>query len=164
MKIIDEKGKLFGFINVFDLMVLLLVVLIGAAAVYKISGGNIKKVGTGSQKILVTVRIPSRKEPVTYAFKKGDQLMYGNLLIENAVIENVELKPSIVHVQLATGEIKPTEDPLFKDIYVTFSASIPVNAIVPKLGNTEIRVGATYVVITKNAASAGFVESIEYVK
>ncbi|MBQ3224266.1 MAG: DUF4330 family protein, partial [Oscillospiraceae bacterium] len=37
MKIVNEKGKLFGVINVIDLVILLCIALVAVAAVYKLA-------------------------------------------------------------------------------------------------------------------------------
>lgn len=163
MKLINEKGKLFGIINVVDLAVLLIVLVAALAVVFKLTGGDIKTpVAAQQKKVTVTLQSTMKKDSLLTAFKKGDQLMYGKLFIPDAYIENVELKPSIVHVQLPSGEIVPTPDPLYRDIYITFTAKAEEGASVLKIGNSEVRIGATYVIYTSNAQTACYVTGIEY--
>jgi hypothetical protein len=44
MKLIDEKGKLFGLINIVDFLVLLAVLLVLGGAVYKFKGPGGRRV------------------------------------------------------------------------------------------------------------------------
>ena len=44
MKLIDEKGKIFGKINIIDLFVLLVLLIIIGAAGYKLSGNKVQEV------------------------------------------------------------------------------------------------------------------------
>jgi hypothetical protein len=163
MKLINEKGKLFGIINVVDLAVLLIVVVAALAVVFKMTGGDIKTpVAVQQKKVTVTLVSTMKKDYMLTAFKEGDQLMYGKLFIPDAYIEEVELTPYIANVTLPTGEIVPTPDPVYKDIIIKFTAKAEEGASVLKIGNSEIRVGATYVICTQNAQSACYVTAIEY--
>lgn len=164
MKIINEKGRLFGIINVVDLAVLIIVVLVAFAAVVKLSGGNIKApIASAKKEVAITLKAPSKSSSLLTAFNKGDQLMYGKLFID-AYIQNVELTPTMVNVQLPTGEIIPTPDPVFKDIFITFTSKVDAGQDVLVIGNSEIRIGTTYNINTKSASTACYVMKIEYTK
>jgi hypothetical protein len=64
MKIIDEKGKLFGFINIIDLAVLLVILLVIAGVIVKFvlpEKGTVERVDT-SKRYNVVVKCPEVSE------------------------------------------------------------------------------------------------------
>jgi len=165
MKIVNEKGKLFGIINIVDLAVLLIALVVVYAAAIKFSGGEINTPITNSKRTAtVTIMGLGQQDYLFSAFKKGDQLMYGKLYIDDTYIQNVELKPFIINATLPTGKVIPTEDPRKKDIYITFTTPVDANSSVLKVGSTEVRVGETFVIYTKNSKSACYVTEIKYDK
>jgi len=163
MKLINEKGKLFGIINVVDLAVLVIVIVAVLAVAFRITGGDIKTpVPVQQKKVTVTLLATAKRDYMFTAFKKGDQLMYGKLFVPDAYIEEVELVPSMVNVPLPSGEMVAAPDPLCKDIIIKVTAKAEEGESVLKIGNSEIRVGATYVLSTQNAQAACYVTAIEY--
>ena len=50
MKLIDEKGRLFGKINLIDLLVVLLIVAVLAAVVWKLGGSRAAAAVAGTEK------------------------------------------------------------------------------------------------------------------
>lgn len=165
MKIVNEKGKLFGIINIVDLAVLLIVLLLAYAAAVKFSGGQINTPITSSKKtVTVTVKAPSKSDFMLDVFKKGDQLMYGNLFIDGTFIQKVESFPTMVNVQLPTGEIVPTPDPVYKDIFITFTTPVDTDSNVIKIGNSMVRIGGQFDLFTKDAAATCFVMEVDHGK
>ena len=57
MKLIDEKGRLFGKINLIDLLVVLLIVAVLAAVVWKLGGRKAAAAVTGTEKKAVYISI-----------------------------------------------------------------------------------------------------------
>ena len=56
MKIINEKGKLFGIINVVDLLVLVAAIAVVAGVGYKLFAKQIKEVASPQVSLTMTVR------------------------------------------------------------------------------------------------------------
>jgi hypothetical protein len=159
MKIINEKGRLFGIINVIDLSVLLVLVLITGAVAFKVTGGNIATSSGGIKEITFVVKAPQKYDFVAQAFKEGDRLTYGNIFLD-AEIASVRFEPAKISAPNAEGKLIAANDPVYNDIYLTIKARLNTNTPVLKLGNYEVRVGATYVVTTQRAAVAAFVQEI----
>ena len=57
MKIIDEKGKLFGLINLVDMLVLLFILLVAGGVIWKIFGGQVQELVADTTELTYTVRI-----------------------------------------------------------------------------------------------------------
>lgn len=93
MKIIDEKGRLFGIINVIDLVLLLLIAAIAVGIGYKyVAGdGNLFKTKAPETKdYLVTFFCPRSPAQAASLLKVGDRLFYDSYGELDAVVESVD--------------------------------------------------------------------------
>ena len=71
MKIINEKGKLFGIINVVDLLVLVAAIAVVAGVGYKLFAKQIKEVASPQVSLTMTVRGDAHRVPHVRARKLG---------------------------------------------------------------------------------------------
>ena len=165
MKIVDEKGKLFGLINIVDLTVLLVLLLlivgIGYRGITRKStfGGNASE----QQSIIYTVRAKEMPEVVALAFKEGDQLFAKQNFV-SAKVTSLTYEPAKVYVETAEGEIKTATHPVLKDIVFTIEATVAVKGPIIEIGGQEIRIGAYHWVKNQTAQASGLIESIEFLK
>ncbi|NLP45448.1 MAG: DUF4330 domain-containing protein [Epulopiscium sp.] len=165
MKFIDDKGKIFGFINVIDLIALLvllvLVLGIGYRAITKKStlGGN----SASEQEIIYTVRATEQIPQIADGLQVGDQLFAkGNFV--NAKITSVTTESAKVFVETAEGEIKVAEHPQLQDIVFTIEATVIQKGPILEIGGQEIRIGAHHWVKNQTTQASGLIESIEFIK
>lgn len=158
MKLIDQKGRLFGIINVIDLLVLLVILLIAGGAFFKLRGGDVKA-DSGTTDVLYTVKALNKLPFVAENLKEGDTLMYGNLFVEGK-IESVWFEDATYAVPSDDGTLVAAKDPINKDIYITIRAKLNMNASVPKLANQEIRVGSAHSIKTSDTEVAGYIQEI----
>lgn len=156
MKIVDEKGKLFGKLNVVDFLaiIVLIAALIFVAARF-LRGGGDSPVGT-TTKITYTVQVNNIDRP-TYdevmrhmaAGDGRDQLMANGEMV-NAYVTDVTATP---HVNYSTNDqgitVRSVED--FADgrldLVFTIEANVD-NPTVNKVGTQEVRVGKGHIVKT----------------
>lgn len=159
MKIIDEKGKLFGLINIIDLSVVLVILLVIGAIGFK--SFQAEPVNVETKDVLVTVKCTYLKtDAIPKAFNKGDRLVASNNYVPNAFIEEVEYYTSDYGAETDDGRVVSAKHPLLTDAIVTIKAKINVSGPIMKIGPQEIRIGSTYLVKTSNAEAYGIVESI----
>ncbi|NMA82304.1 MAG: DUF4330 domain-containing protein [Epulopiscium sp.] len=164
MKLIDEKGKIFGFINIIDCIVLLVV----AAVVFGIGYRGLTKRSTlggpsaEPQPIIFTVRATEQMEAVALGFQEGDTLFAKQNYV-SAKITAIEYEPSIVYIETAEGEIKGATHPTLKDILFTIEANVTVKGPILEIGGQEIRIGSHHWVKTQTNQAAGLIESIEFI-
>ncbi len=111
--IIDEKGKLFGKINIIDLIVLVLIaaaVVVGAYSKLsdKVSiGGG----GEGEQTLVIKYYIEEVSDFVAEKVEVGSSLMDDNTLTELGKVTAVEVGPAVSFAGNSEGEyIKTTKD------------------------------------------------------
>lgn len=153
---LDEKGRLFGKINIIDLLVILLVVIVAAVVAVKLLGGNEGLPGgeSSSTKLTYTVEVDGVKPEVYENLKGyvdqegGDQLMASGDML-TAYVTGVKAEPheESVSVNTSNGVLTlPTESGLL-DLTFTIEGEV-VNPVTTELGTQEVRIGKTHTVKT----------------
>ena len=157
MKLIDEKGKIFGIVNIIDLVVLVLVVLIIGIVGYKVLGN---KIGSSPQAkdIVFTVKCQGRSPLVVQELKKGDQLISNSNYVD-AFVDSFTTTPAVLHVQTSDGRMVIAKDPDKLDIVVTVKMKY-VGGDTIKLGSQEISAGSTFTLKTHTVQFPGTIETI----
>lgn len=142
MKIIDEKGKVFGLINVIDLIILLIILLVGAGAAYKFTHksaqGQIKTVE-------FQVLVPCVRPELAQAVKVGDKMVQGSTYT-SVTVKAVEIKPGFSVNINSAGQKVAANDPYLKDVYVTNVGTVNLSSATISMGGQEIRAGKDYYV------------------
>lgn len=155
MKLIDEKGKLFGKINLIDLLVIVVVIAALAFAALRLRGGSDPINAT--TKLTYTTMV-SGVDNATYeevlrqldAAGGKDQLMADGALVD-AFVTNVTAAPHLNHAVAANGEmVHSAEDPEQGgrwDLTFTVEANV-VNPTTNKVGTQEVRVAKNHILKT----------------
>ena len=98
MKIINEKGKLFGLINIVDLLVLIAAVAVAAGVGYKLFAPQIKESVQPQVELTAIVRVrgatPFLVTEVERNSQVGKQLVSGNSYV-NGTIEDMKIEELI---------------------------------------------------------------------
>jgi len=142
MKVIDEKGRVFGKINIFDLFVLLALVLFVGAIGYKMSNDRKQSQGIISGKTyVVTVKCAAMPDTFAEALSKDDRIFYDNIGFTNAKIVKAEEKPAVITVQTSDGQLVEAVDPNLKDVYVELEVYDNPNDDDIKVGRYAVAVG-----------------------
>lgn len=154
----EKNGKLFGKINLIDLLVLLVALLAVAFLGMKLSGGNDAVVASTTE-ILYTAKVDGVDrevyenvlafvEQAKQAGAEGDQLLAGGELINGYVVDvtatdrDDQVEFVINNQNVAVTNVKDRVD-------VTFTIKGQVeNANTTELGTQEIRVGKGHIVKT----------------
>ena len=142
MKLVDEKGKLFGKLNIVDLLVIVVIVAAAALLAMKLLGG---KVTAGSVPTLTyTVRV-MEVDQATYdnvrqfvdpATGAKDQLMANGQPL-NGYIVDVTATP---HVAAPSDKVGGDTLDLLFTVEVT-----PTDAVQNTVGTQEVRIGKTHI-------------------
>lgn len=149
MAIIDEKGRVFGRINLID-FTLILGVFIVAAIVFVIMAKQ-GKVATIEEDRTVdyTVIVKGIRPDVASFLKPGDlvkkQITQGPI----GTIKKVEMKPAQEVIDTADGRKVLAVSPTEKDVYVTIETKGRVGNDIVATGNEVLRVGDRFNMITK---------------
>ena len=151
MKIINEKGKLFGLINIVDLLVLIAAVAVAAGVGYKLFAPQIKESVQPQVELTAIVRVrgatPFLVTEVERNSQVGKQLVSGNSYV-NGTIEDMKIEDSAV-------------DPDKKDIVFTIKTTVPKGTATPSIGTQEVRAGRTFIVKTNDFETSGNIDSVD---
>lgn len=156
MKLIDEKGKLFGKINVIDLLVIIVVIAALAFAALKLRGGAGNPINDTTKltytALVTSVNNETYEEVLRQIQAAGgkDQLMADGKLVDGYVT-GVEAAPHVNYAANSYGEtIRSVEDPEDGgrwDLTFTVEANV-ADPITNKVGTQEVRVGKTHILKT----------------
>lgn len=140
MSLIDNKGRIFGLINIIDLLVIVLIVAVVGRFTLK---SRQKSAGAVTTNIEVVVHVKEVRDATADIVKVGDIVKETKSNVVLGKVVDVKVNPSETLVETADGRVVVYPNPVYKDMYITLigSGSAGENAIV--LGGNEIRVGTT---------------------
>lgn len=166
MKLIDEKGKLFGKVNVVDLIVFLIVVGVVCAVTYRLTssrvnvgGGN--PVTTDEQYCYVTLYSSLVVPEISQSLNVGDKLV-ANSKYTDAEIVSIDEKPAAYVATNSEGEAVLSEHPIWKDLTVVVKEKVDPTSVILKVGNQEARVGYSYILKTQTVETNCKIRGIEF--
>lgn len=164
MKLINEKGKLFGVINIVDLLVLLAAVAVVVGVGYKLFATQITDATATQVPMTVVVRVrgatPFLVEEVQRNSQVGKNLVSGNSYT-SAVITDMQIEDYVQQVTTADGRIVNATDPSKKDIIFTIETTVPKDTASPSIGTQEVRAGRTLIVKTNDFETTGNIEMVD---
>ncbi|HHY63608.1 MAG TPA: DUF4330 domain-containing protein [Clostridiaceae bacterium] len=155
MKFIDEKGRIFGKINIFDLIVLIALVIGIGAVGYKI----VKDRQAASQKpptktYIVTVKSSAMPDNYAEALLKDPRIFYDNDWFVNAKIVDVREEPAVITVQTADGKLVQAVSPDLKDVYIDIEVEDKQDIPDIRIGRYAVAIGGKITVKTIYATGA----------
>ncbi len=176
MKIINEKGKLFGIINIVDLLALLLIAFVVFAVAWKVFGDRIAADNEAKrEQAELDAQIASRVH-VTYTvrcstlrsvyydqlreFGFPQQLAVNNGPVDAAYIVDAYTEPTEGIAYNDEGEYVQGEYGDRVDVVVTIEADVPPTPFI-KVGTQELRVGKSHIVKTQFWEISGIIETID---
>ena len=169
MKVVDERGKLFGKLNIIDLLVIVLIIAGVAVVGLKFLGGG-NDAGASGTKLTYTVRMTAQDvsmvervaEYVDNTTGKRDQLMAGGSLVNGYVVD-YWTEPTTYN-RLSTGSIElidaaEAEAAGLVDICFVIEATVG-NTVTCEVGTQEVRIGKTHIVKTTHLEfDCGYIEN-----
>ena len=148
MKIIDEKGRLFGKLNLIDLLVVVLLIAAVAAVAWKLVGKQAAETVADTGRTVtytVTVEDVNREAADFAATQIGKSLVNNSKVIDAAITEaSVSERAEGTHVDLA----------------VTIEGQGQFTGNVYKVGAQEVRVGYEYIVKTSEFEMTGIITAM----
>lgn len=163
-KIIDEKGKIFGLINVVDLTVLILIIAIISAIAIRLTSSKLntenQNIVNGKKEIYVTLYSNSVVPETLDTLNVGDKLVANNVFT-NAEIVSIDIEPAAYISTDAEGNVLLKEHPIWKDLNVVIKDTVNSSSPVLKAGNQEIRVNYNFILKTQQFEANCKVRKIE---
>ncbi len=165
MKLVDEKGKLFGFINLLDLVVaIFVIVVIGFIVSRLISNPESYAVGTSDnvKDMYVTVKCAGVTDAFIDSVEVGDQLLAQNAYTGGDVYSVSEPVPYEYTGVDDNGNVVISYHPYLKDVYITLHAEQNAENPVIKINGQEARVGMKIFFKTQKVESSALVTDIRF--
>ncbi|MGI6734554.1 MAG: DUF4330 domain-containing protein [Anaerovoracaceae bacterium] len=164
MKIINEKGKLFGIINVVDLLILIAVVVVAGAIGVQLFGQKINDAVSAQVDLTAEVVIigtaPRLVDEIIRQDLVGEKLVAGNEYM-NATITDVWLEDYVMQAIRDDGVIVDATDPSKKDVVIQIKTKVAKDTPSPKIGSQELRAGKTFIVKTQTFECSGTIRYVE---
>nr|WP_317359881.1 DUF4330 domain-containing protein [uncultured Tyzzerella sp.] len=163
-KIVDEKGKLFGIVNIVDLLVAIVIIGVIAVIGIRITSSARNAEGEspldGKKEIYVTLYGNSIVPEAAETLKPGDKLVANNVFTD-AEIVSVDVAPAAYITTNSDGEAILEEHPLWKDITVVIKDTVNASSPILKAGNQEVRVNYNFILKTQQFEANCKVRGIE---
>ncbi len=163
MKLLNEKGKLFGIINVVDLACLLIIVLLVIGVGWKILGPQVQASVAPTTTMTTTFRIRGTYDYMLEELERnnlvGQRLVMGTGYIDAKVLDVYNV-PYTVQLPTDDGRIVTAEDPVRKDVIIVVESEIASGAPILKIGTQEVRAGRTFTFKTRTFETNVLVDSV----
>jgi len=155
MAIIDGKGRVFGKINIIDLMVILFIILVIAVG----AKFALFKPAPEETKVTVEVLFKDTKPWVAKVISNGDtEVNDDNRIISK--IKEIQAAPSAMIISSDTGEIYIREHPELKDVKVIFDIIAEKKESSLLFHNKDIKIGKNFSFSTDKYDISGTIISI----
>ncbi len=163
-KIIDEKGKIFGLVNVVDLLVTLVIIGLIAVIGIRLTSSSRNAEGQspldGKKEIYVTLYGNSIVPEALETLKPGDKLVANNVFTD-AEIVSIDMEPAAYITTNYEGEAILSKHPIWKDITVVIKDKVNASNPILKAGNQEVRVNYNFILKTQQFEANCKVRNIE---
>ena len=163
LKVIDEKGKLFGKVNLIDLLVVLVLIAVAAGVFWKIAGDDVTDVLAPSSKTTLEYEVLCTavwNDVCTYASGHvGGQLMSNGDLLDGYVT-GCTVEPYITTSVDSDGNTVAVTDQARSNLRFTISVSLAPSDKNNSVGSQEVRVGKNHIVKTGDLEITGTVTKV----
>ena len=142
MKIIDEKGRLFGKLNLIDLLVIILLIAAVAAVAWKLVGKKAAETVADTGRTIEDVN----REAAEFA-----STQIGKSLVNNS---------KVVDAAITDAAVTDRADSAHVDLAMTIEGRGQFTGNVYKVGAQEVRVGYEYIVKTSEFELTGIITAM----
>lgn len=159
MKIINEKGKLFGIINIIDLGAILIIALLigGGAKRMKKNPG----IAAETKKAFITVEVSDIRTPTVDGIVIGDPLYHYDKGERIGEIIDKKVENYKEPVESGDGKWISADVPDKYVVLMTVEADVKENPDVVIAGGEQIRIGTQFKLKNRNVAVMGTILGVE---
>jgi hypothetical protein len=163
MSLADNRGKLFGKINIIDLIIILLIVLTAVGG-YMFFFGRDSKQAVNTGKVVYDFEITNVSKDFVDAITPGDPIRdstRGNEL--GTVLSKSSRGAAMLNEDLINGRYIIAEVPDAYDVVITIEADANITPTSIIIGGAEVKVGKKFFIKGKGYANQGFVTKMTLV-
>lgn len=169
MKLINEKGKLFGIINVIDFLVLLIILVAAVGIGWKLLGAESSQDEVSHNPVTITYVVRAKNQPIyladsisTYEGELPLSLVSGDSYVENAQLVSIDTVPTTIVATDSEGTVSRETDPGVVDILFTCTYDTTLDSPIITMGSQELRVGMSHTLKTSFFEVSTTIESITF--
>lgn len=141
MKLIDEKGRIFGKINILDFIALTFVLILIILASFKILNTNLSELSEKEDLVKVQVETSVIMDKGYFeVVKVGDKLSEMKSYLDAEIID-IEIRPVEVVREDDEGNKIIEVDPEVEKAIITFEGQVPYSNNIYNFGKQELRQG-----------------------
>ncbi len=160
MRIVDRQGRLFGLINIIDILVVLLVVSALGFYVYKHKAVN-PRIAPAAKTYTVQVLVQEVRQVTVNELRSGLVVKEFDANTVMGTIRAVDIKPALRLVQRDDGQVLSTPVPDRSDVTLTIEAPAQTTDWSIRIANTDMRIGSTIKVTGQRFMVTGTVVGLE---
>jgi hypothetical protein len=164
LKILDEKGRLFGKLNLIDLLVVLVILAVVVGVFWKLAGDEVTEAIAPASEVTLEYEVlctAINNDVCDYAVSHiGGQMMSNGDLIDGYVVDCV-VEPYITTSNDADGNTVAVVDQARSNLRFTLRATVSASDLTNSVGSQEVRVGKSHIVKTEAIEITGTVTSVE---
>ncbi len=160
MQIIDDKGRLFGIINIIDLIVLLLLLIAVAVGIGKFTGRGARH-EPGTVKVDLEVIINEVRQQTVSAIEVGDVVFDSTGGGVFGTITDKRVVPFRQPVRTPDGSLALADVPERYTIYLDLECDGHDLGNVLRVASYEIRIGTSVILQTRDYSIGGNVLKVE---
>ncbi len=165
MKIIDDKGRFFGKINLLDLVVLIIIIIavwvVGTKVVSNPESYNISQ-SNNVKDMYVTIKCQNVTDEFIEALQVGDRLVAQNAYTGGTIHKIHEPVKAIYSGYDSNGNVTLSEHPYHKDVLVTLVTKQDIDNPVIKVNGQEARIGSRIFFKTQKVEVSVMVMDIKF--
>lgn len=163
MRLIDERGRLFGWINIIDLLIV--AIIVGGGSYYgvkRLQRGVPQAVAATEQQVQVTVRFQAVTDATARAIQVGDRFYHTQTNDFLGEVVATESRPSDILSVAPDGRFYETTSKQRIDLYVTISGRGRVAENGVLLGRSEVRIGSELPIKSRLASGKPYIVDIDF--
>ena len=159
--IVDDKGKLFGKINLLDLFIIL--ILIAAVAFGGWYFMRYKNRSSDKLTVQYTVEVKAKQDDYFEHILPGEQVVDGKTKQYMGKIVSYEKKPAVIKAQDdEKKQIVSTTVPGYYDAYIVIEVEADVAYPDIKSGDVTLKIGKEAAFRSETVAMHGYIVNMEY--
>ena len=157
MKLVDDKGKLFGVANIFDLVVVLsiLAIIVAGALIYmsRTGSGPSPLPGVNKVEIVQTYLVREAPKGVSEHIKEGDRVKDAETKVDLGEVVAITKDAATVATPNSDGELVAARSPVDEDIQITVRGEGRSGSAMIAIGGTILEAGEKYTLKTRLSSS-----------
>jgi hypothetical protein len=139
LALVDNKGRLFGKINIIDLVIVLIILGVVAGSLYKLQ--LFGRHTSDERPVTVTLYLKEVSPETVDALQEGDILTESTENLPLGKVIKKEVRKALKEAPTADGRLVAADSPTKFDVYLTTEGNLRVTGDQVLVGRRDIKVG-----------------------